>query len=78
MDTLATQTLFEEAARLATLPEPIVVTIVWDAWSPGQDGWRVKLQVDHRIVSALLPVGEMSAERLALTLRLMAASDPTA
>jgi len=66
----------EHAARLASLAEPIVVTIVRDAWPPGQDGWRVKLQLEHRVVSVLLPADEMSAERLALTLRLMAASDP--
>jgi hypothetical protein len=66
----------EQAARLASLPEPIVVTVVRDEWPPGQEGWRVKLQLAHRVVSALLPAGEMSAERLALTLRLMAASDP--
>jgi hypothetical protein len=59
------------------LPEPIVVTILRDPWPSAQDGWRVKLQLDHRIVSALLPASEMSLERLALTLRLMAATDPT-
>jgi hypothetical protein len=53
-----------------------VVAIVRDPWPPGQDGWRVKLQIDHRVVSVLLPAGEMTAERLGLTLRLMAASDP--
>ena len=68
--------LVEQAARLATLPEPIDVTILRDEWPPGQDGWRVKLQLDNRIVSVLVPDGEMSAERLALTLRLMAGSDP--
>lgn len=68
--------LVEQAARLATLTEPIEVTVLREEWPPGQDGWRVKLQLGNRIVSALLPPAGMSAERLAVTLRLLAASDP--
>lgn len=68
--------IVEQAARLAALPEPIDVTFVRQEWPPQQDGWRVMLMVGHRVVSVLLPPGELSVERLALTLRLMAAGDP--
>lgn len=52
------------------------MTFVREEWPPQRDGWRVMLMVDHRVVSVLLPPGELSVERLALTLRLMAAGDP--
>lgn len=65
----------EQAGRLAGLPEPMAVTIRRDAWPP-HEGWRVMLVLDQRVVSAMLPGGELSVERLAHTLRLMAAGDP--
>jgi hypothetical protein len=65
----------ERAARLAALPEPIVVTLMAEDWPPDHDGWRVMLLMNQRVVSVLLPAGELSVERLALTLRLMAAGD---
>jgi hypothetical protein len=65
----------EQAGRLAGLPEPMTVAIKRDEWPP-HEGWRVMLVLDQRVVSALLPAGELSVERLALTLRLMAAGNP--
>jgi hypothetical protein len=68
--------MVEQAGRLAGLPEPMTVTIMRDEWPPDHQGWRVMLVLGPRVVSVLLPEGELSVERLALTLRLMAAGDP--
>ena len=68
--------MVEQAGRRAGLPEPMTVTIRREEWPPDHEGWRVMLVLDQRVVSVLLPPGEISVERLALTLRLMATGDP--
>ena len=75
-DPAAVREMVERAARLAGLPEPMLVTLLREEWPPQQDGWRVTLILGERVVSVLLPSGELSLEKLALTLRQMAAGDP--